>query len=172
MVMSIRPARLEDSQFLFDWRNDPVTRWACRNTEPVPWADHIGWLKSTLANPKRRLLVVELDEVPVAQCRFDYDDPTEFTIAIAPEARGQGFSRDIAALMFAAEPHFVLYIKRKNIACRKLMAHAGAVLIEDGEMMLWHYDAPQTISKYTEFSSTRIKPAAAMPPPVPWHAAG
>lgn len=138
-MLSLRPATMDDAADLFAWRNDPVSRATSIHTELVEWADHLQWLGKTIASQKRRLLVIESNGVPAATARFDYDDPTEFSVCIAPDYRGQGLSLPMMKLAVSAEPEHVSYVKRTNIACQRLLKAAGLTLERDGEIQTWRY---------------------------------
>lgn len=90
--LELRPARAEDAELLFAWRNDPETRAASRRTEPVAADEHDGWLVAVLGDDSRHLLVAEFGGTPVGQVRFDPVDEArwEISVALAPERRGEG----------------------------------------------------------------------------------
>jgi len=106
-----RPATLQDARLLWQWRNDPVTRAGSRNTEPVPWPEHLAWVESSLTREDRLLLVLEDETGPVGTVRWDLGQDLdqdldqdleqegerewEVSITVAPERRGQSLSRPI-----------------------------------------------------------------------------
>lgn len=99
--VSIRRATSEDSSDLFRWRNDPATREASLNQEPVGWEEHERWYASALASADRRiyLAIGELDGATVAlgMCRFDRESDGDYEVSINldPRARGRGLARGI-----------------------------------------------------------------------------
>lgn len=108
-VMRYRPASGDDSELLLGWRNDPEARRASRATDPVEPAGHERWLRSTLADPTRMLLVVEGAGEPIGTVRFDSaGDTAEISITVAPEERGRGTGRqavrEASELFLAAHP--------------------------------------------------------------------
>src|SRR5690348_1550527 len=114
--MKLRRATLDDAERLWRWRNDPETRANSISTDPVPLESHIAWLKSSLRNPDRKLLVAELDGEPVGTVRIDNDRELSWTVA--PEARGRGIGGAmVAAVVF---PGAVARIKRENLASQKI----------------------------------------------------
>jgi len=86
----LRNATLDDAEILWIWRNDVVTRKASRNSDSVPWHDHIRWLNKYLARPEQVLLVAEIKGVPVGTVRIDNGD---VSWTVAPRARGCGVGR-------------------------------------------------------------------------------
>ena len=100
MTLRLRPATREDSPRLLAWRNDPVTREAAFNQEPVSEGTHAAWLERKLGDPRVALLIAEEDERPVGQVRLEAGEEreAEIHVALAPEARGRG----LAAVAIAA----------------------------------------------------------------------
>ena len=80
-----------------------MTRAGSRNTEPVPWPEHLAWLESSLTREDRLLLVLEDETGPVGTVRWDLEQDLEHegarewevSITVAPERRGQSLSRPI-----------------------------------------------------------------------------
>jgi spore coat polysaccharide biosynthesis predicted glycosyltransferase SpsG/RimJ/RimL family protein N-acetyltransferase len=93
-ALRLRGARMSDASSLFDWRNDANVRAVSRDNRPLTWESHIAWLRSVLANPRRKLLVAVLGSTLAGTVRFDEmgRNPHEWEISIAlnPEKRGQG----------------------------------------------------------------------------------
>ena len=109
-TMALRPAARADADRLLAWRNDPATRDASRNHDPIGAAEHESWLAAVLVDPDRELLVSELDGAPIGQVRFDRLDPTrwEVSVTVAPSGRGVGVGRALIAAgiewLWAAHP--------------------------------------------------------------------
>lgn len=59
MNLVARRAAEADADLLLEWRNDDATRRASRATDPVTPEKHRKWLRATLADDDRMLLVVE-----------------------------------------------------------------------------------------------------------------
>ncbi|MEO8557237.1 MAG: bifunctional UDP-2,4-diacetamido-2,4,6-trideoxy-beta-L-altropyranose hydrolase/GNAT family N-acetyltransferase [Actinomycetota bacterium] len=101
--LAARPATVQDAQLLWQWRNDPVTRASSRNSEPVPWPEHLAWVVSSLTREDRLLLVLEDETGPAGTVRWDLgqdsgqegDREWEVSITVAPERRGHSLSRPI-----------------------------------------------------------------------------
>jgi len=103
--MVARPATLEDSRQLWQWRNDPVTRAGSRSSAEVSWDDHLRWFTASLTRADRVLLVVEDPAGPVGTVRWDLvrerdgepggSHEWEVSITVAPERRGQNLGRPL-----------------------------------------------------------------------------
>jgi RimJ/RimL family protein N-acetyltransferase len=156
-MITIRAATMSDAADLFDWRNDPQTRAMSRDTGPVAWADHVGWLERTLTIPDaRKLCVLEIDREPAGIARFDYGDEVEFSVTIAPKWRCKGLSLKLLRAAFTIEPEFVGYVKRENKACQRLIQAAGMLLAEDGDMQRWTYH-PTRLGRCIAFASPSLR---------------
>lgn len=91
-LLRLRPAQAADAELLWAWANDPVTRAASFDPEPIPWPDHERWLDGRLADPTSPLFVAETEGgAPVGLVRFDAsEEGLEIGVTVAPAARGAG----------------------------------------------------------------------------------
>jgi RimJ/RimL family protein N-acetyltransferase len=146
--ITIRPATMDDAERLHAWRNDELTRRNSGSTGKVALEDHRRWLSATLASDRRRLCILEVDGVPAATCRFDYEDfggpiPTEFSFSIAPEFRGKGLSKALCLVAVEAEPSHFSRVRPENVAIQRLLEAAGCRHVgEDRGFQMWHYGEP------------------------------
>jgi spore coat polysaccharide biosynthesis predicted glycosyltransferase SpsG/GNAT superfamily N-acetyltransferase len=107
-----RPATLQDSRQLWQWRNDPATRAGSRSSAEVRWEDHLRWLTASLTRSDRILLVVEDRDGPVGTVRWDLvpepegeqagSQDWEVSITVAPQRRGQSLARPLLRAAEAA----------------------------------------------------------------------
>jgi UDP-2,4-diacetamido-2,4,6-trideoxy-beta-L-altropyranose hydrolase len=93
--ISVRLATLADRSFLWRLTNDPTVRANSLHPEPVPFERHVAWWDAKLASGASRTWILEIDQEPVAQIRFDRNDSAEPNVAeisfsVAAEARGLG----------------------------------------------------------------------------------
>ncbi len=130
--LTARPARSEDADTLFRWRNDPTTRSASRNGGEIDWSSHVAWLERVIASPDRQLLIAERDGRAVGTARWDRLDASawEVSITVAPELRGQGLAgsvlRTAETRLDAPDPALlVATIHDDNLPSRSLFARAG-----------------------------------------------
>jgi len=138
----LRKATLDDCRTLFTWRNDPVTVAMSLVSEPVPWEGHVAWFEGSLQNPKRHLLVAELDEQAVGTIRFDdVDDTAEISITVSPDQRGKGMGTSLleAADSWASEElgldRIIARIKENNPASIAIFKKSGYEITETGEVL-------------------------------------
>jgi UDP-2,4-diacetamido-2,4,6-trideoxy-beta-L-altropyranose hydrolase len=98
--VSLRPATAADGPLLLEWANDPVTRAAGFQPEPIAAGDHERWLTERLRSTSGRLLIGLDGALPVGQIRLDRhrDGRVEIGISVAAEARGRGLGRALLRL--------------------------------------------------------------------------
>lgn len=66
-----RRATLVDSELLHSWRNHPDIRAKAHQIGDIDAATHGAWVKATLADPSRHLLIAEMEGAPMGVVRFD-----------------------------------------------------------------------------------------------------
>lgn len=123
-----------DGYALWLWANDPETRNASFGREIIPWDVHIEWLERTLADPSALLLVGDVRGQPVGSIRFDSHDDwctARLSYVVAPEARGQGFSRPLVSQgvqwLRSCHPAATVHadVVQHNERSLRLFRHAG-----------------------------------------------
>jgi len=134
--MRFRKAAKEDSDNLFNWRNDPETRANSLNTAEVLREEHEAWLSRTLKNPNRILFIAEEKGEAVGTMRADRledEDGYELSWTVAPEHRGKGIGKKMLFQAIKEVDSSVLKakIKKENLASIKMAEAAG--FLYDGE---------------------------------------
>lgn len=128
MNLVFREATLEDAQLLLDWRNDETTRVSSHNMGLLTLSSHVKWLKDSLNNKHRTILIVELGGVAVGTVRKDELDNglVELSWTVSPEHRGLGLAKAIVCKV-CHETKDKLYaeIKVSNVASLKSAKAAG-----------------------------------------------
>lgn len=133
IALKLRPATLDDFSNLLRWRNDPETRAQSWNSESVAAEEHEAWLKKSIANPRRRLLIAELEGIPIGTVRADLGDgPPELSWTVAPEFRGRGLGKTIlkAALELLGGAA-TARIKSDNLSSQRIALAAGMKLVDE-----------------------------------------
>lgn len=135
--LTFRPATLEDSAVLFDWRNDPTTYEHFFTSQPVTSAEHETWLKSVLADPSRSLFIILAGGTMIGQVRFDVvNGEAEISITIGREHRGHGYgvtAATAAKFFLDKNPHILVVraqIKSENQASMRAFTKAGYQPVE------------------------------------------
>ncbi|MDQ8021285.1 MAG: UDP-2,4-diacetamido-2,4,6-trideoxy-beta-L-altropyranose hydrolase [Moraxellaceae bacterium] len=89
--MQLRLARLEDADDLLTWRNHEVNRRHAVDARPITKARHMEWMRQSLENADRVLLIAEDAVGPVGVLRYDIAfGIATVSIYLAPGRHGQG----------------------------------------------------------------------------------
>jgi UDP-2,4-diacetamido-2,4,6-trideoxy-beta-L-altropyranose hydrolase len=133
MTLRLRRATMADARMLFDWRNEPATRAASHQVEPLSYDSHLGWMQATLANPLRRLLVAEESGKAVGTVRIDFQTGNLALLSwsVAADARGRGVAKRMVSMAIQevpAEYTVRAEIKSDNVASMKVAEAAGLQL--------------------------------------------
>lgn len=146
---SLRLRRVEpsDARLLWGWANDPQTRQASFNSDPIPLATHERWLAGRLGDPEAVLLLAEDDGgEPVGVVRFEPRGPDRvISVTIAPTRRGKGLGH--AVIRSACEwlrNHrktglVIAEIKATHVASQRAFLRAG--FAETGRTVLRGFEA-------------------------------
>ena len=128
--LHIRRAELCDARDVWGWRNDPETRSASRETEPVPWDAHEAWFARALEEPTKTLLIGIDPETreKVGLVRFDRLESGHRLVGInvAPNWRGRGVgARLLAEALERQEGSLVAEVRPDNRASIRLFEKLG-----------------------------------------------
>ena len=89
--LRLRPVDTADVDRLLRWRNDPESVRFSESGRTVEAAEHQRWLTARLEDPSTRIWIAERDGCPLGSVRIDVRAAKgAVSIAVAPEARGQG----------------------------------------------------------------------------------
>ena len=150
-------ASKEDSESIWEWRNDEVTREMSVNSEIIPWEIHKQWFDSVLKDPNRYLYVGYLKNKMIGVARFDKVDINpncyEISINLAPFMRGQGFGKSF--LKESIRIFFLEVIDAHSIVAeiKKVNKPSIKTFIESGfEQELNH----KSFSRYRLFRKDKI----------------
>ncbi|MEL0255108.1 MAG: GNAT family N-acetyltransferase [Burkholderiaceae bacterium] len=146
--MQSREANVNDSNEIFEWRNDPVTRLSFFSKTKIDWNEHQAWFKNILADENSLIIIVEDIDKKLGVVRYDKKGSHHVvSLNTNPEHRGKGLSADI--LLCSEE-----IIKNKfqdiqlqaevlntNLLSKKTFSRAGYELLSNNKK----------ISKYVKF---------------------
>ena len=140
MALKIVNANQSHSRYIWEWRNNPITRSFSRQTEKVEWSDHEAWFRKSLNNNKIFLYIginkKSQRNIPIGILRFNLIDTGrmyyEVSINIAPNARKKGFGNCLLKdgtkkFMEDVDKCIRIYasVKVDNISSIKLFTSAG-----------------------------------------------
>ena len=90
--LQVRQADFQDAKLLWRWANDPSVRVNAFHPEAISLDKHIAWYKKKLNGRDTRIWILELNQVPVAQIRYDCidSDTAEIGFSVDQSYRGKG----------------------------------------------------------------------------------
>ncbi len=139
-IIKLRPVKIEDVDLLLEWRNNPETRKASKNTDRVKKNEHLSWLKASLNNNNRKLFIAEQNGFPVGTIRSDYKGGYyELSWTTAPDARGKRVGKHmVAKLAKQIFKPILATIKQGNKASIKIAEYAGLKYDQKKDGLLYY----------------------------------
>jgi len=140
-TLAVRPARQDDAQTMYGWRNDPVTRNVSNDASAISWETHLSWLDRVLANPGQALLIGAVGSIPVGVIRFDQlpDGRADVSLYLDPSLHGLGLGGELlrAGESFVTARHspplaFRATVLDPNVSSQRMFANAGYRHAGDG----------------------------------------
>lgn len=139
-ALQLQPARIEDCERLWRWRNDPKTRRASFDSRPIDLAEHRDWYRRVLDNPKQTLLIGSVTGQDIGVLRYDIgaDNHAEISVYLAPDLHGIGLGSSLIAAgcrwLSNAQPsikNIVAQVRPDNPASYQAFLRAGFHQTED-----------------------------------------
>lgn len=126
-----RNATLNDVLLYFDWANDTSVRKNAINEEPILLEDHKRWFQKKITDSSSYLFVLEVNNIPVGQIRFDKNKQGYFEIdySVATTYRGNKFGNLLVKkgvekmVSLEGKVTFLAKVKQENIASKKVFQH-------------------------------------------------
>jgi pseudaminic acid synthase len=88
----------EDARFLFDLRNDPLSRRMSFDQTEIPWDRHQAWYRGLLADADRAAWLAELDGARAGVIRYARRGvEATVSLSLAPACRGRGLAARLLA---------------------------------------------------------------------------
>lgn len=132
MTPYLRKATEADAEILFRWRNESETRANSFHTEPIPYKEHVAWLKATLRNPVQEIYIFCDRDVLIGQVRLSMEgDAATISYSIDAAYRAQGYGQAMLRCVekLCAErgtPKMLCgYVKQKNIVSQVIFERLG-----------------------------------------------
>jgi UDP-2,4-diacetamido-2,4,6-trideoxy-beta-L-altropyranose hydrolase len=128
--LKLRKAEQSDCDLYFNWVNDTDERKNAISVEPICYEEHCAWFAQKVISKDTYLWVLEQNETPIGQIRFDVDrNLKRATISyfIDKHHRDKGFGfaivkMGIEKLFFTETTHLSLYaiVRQSNISSTKI----------------------------------------------------
>lgn len=149
-MLNVRQATEADSEDIFAWRNDELTREMSPTTDKVGWDGHSRWFAASLVSETRLLLICETEDKSekVGIVRFDLcDDKALISINLSPAMRRKGYAKQClleAIAYFKSMYPSVLTIKAEikvqNLASKYTFEGVGFELTYvEGDVLHYRY---------------------------------
>ncbi len=140
LALEIRKVKKEDSEILFKWANDPLTRSNSYNQTEINYDSHVNWLSKKVVDENSCFLIVEWNKIPAGTVRIDCSEKENVIgITMASEFRGKKLS---ATMLDKACNYFfdnfnkqeiTAYIKEGNNTSLKTFERAGFKVMDKNE---------------------------------------
>ena len=130
---TLRPARGDDAERLFRWRNEPLIVALSSSQTTVDWPAHAKWFADALSSPARRIFIIERDGEAIGQVRFDRSDACTCVISVylvgehVGRKLGPTAIREACRLIFAAwdAKRVLACVRSENVRAQAAFARAG-----------------------------------------------
>jgi hypothetical protein len=158
--ISIRKLNLNDSNDLWSWRNDEITRINSIKTSEILLEDHNKWLKNSLIDNSKFLYIGYGNDYKekIGVCIFDENiDKPSFTVSINlnPKMRGLGLSHQLLASAISKfqldhkhDFNLLAIIRKNNLASIKCFTKCFFILNDEDGEYLYYYLPMSDIRKY------------------------
>ncbi|QWD46259.1 GNAT family N-acetyltransferase [Polynucleobacter paneuropaeus] len=129
--MEIRYATIDDSEDLFLWRSDPLSRAMSIHMGLISLEEHKIWFYSSIVNSSKKMYIGIVDDLKIGVSIFDYKNGTaKVSININPAARNKGLgycllSNSILEYKKINNCRLRAVIKKENIKSIKLFKKCG-----------------------------------------------
>ncbi len=132
--LQLRPAKMEDCECLWRWRNDPKTRQASFDSRAIDFAEHRNWYRRVLDNPQQTLLIGSVAGQDIGVLRYDIgaENQAEVSVYLPPDLHGIGLGSPLIAAGCrwlsdeqASIKNIVAQVRPDNPASRQAFLHAG-----------------------------------------------
>jgi UDP-2,4-diacetamido-2,4,6-trideoxy-beta-L-altropyranose hydrolase len=151
--INIRRVGNDDLVLCYEWANDPMVRAQSFNSNTIPLTEHEQWFKSKLQDPHSFYYILELENNPFAQIRFQVNDSSAILSYLVDKNyrnRGLGttiLSKGIEAFIkdFNKKIDITGYVKFSNIASQRSFEKLNfekqeAVEYDASYKYVMHYD--------------------------------
>ena len=97
--LKLRNATKSDALIYFNWANDPVVRENAVEMSPIHMCSHLRWFDNRLNSPNSFLFILEAENLPVGQIRFDKEnEEAEIDYSLDSLVRGRKWAKQLLKL--------------------------------------------------------------------------
>lgn len=142
--LTLRDANSDDSDLLFAWRNDSVSRKASHCIAAINKQDHDIWFNNSLSSKTRCIFIAEIADVAVGTVRCDLIN-SEYLLSwtVAPEYRGKRVAKKMLQLFTEQiDDAICAQIKVDNLASVRVAESVGMKLDKEANGVLYYRRPP------------------------------
>jgi L-amino acid N-acyltransferase YncA len=129
--LKLRQTCENDIKTYFAWVNDAKVRQYSLDTKPIQWKQHKAWFENRLDDQKCLMFVMEADNLPVGQIRFENENGAariDFSLDIC--VRGRMWAKKLVGdgITMARQygiKNFLAEVKKQNVASAKTFQNVG-----------------------------------------------
>ena len=116
---NLRRVRESDMKIFFEWANDDEVRANSINPGKFTFQDHEAWFKKRMKSDDSIIYVLDIENLPAAQIRFDYNDAEkvwEISYSVSKNFRGKGIGKLLITEALNSFAHYPIvgYVKETN----------------------------------------------------------
>ena len=139
-VISIRPCRQSDCEFLWNLRNEKSIRESVFNTDYVPYQKHRQWFGRKISDEKFHIFIILKGGRRIGQVRLDLvgKGSAEIDIGVLEKERSKGFGSHalkpvyLYGLKYLHLKRIIAYVKKENVPSLRAFSKAH---FSKGEMV-------------------------------------
>lgn len=115
-MVLLRLATINDAQLVFEWRNDPWIVNLGLSKKEVLWEEHYEWFKNSLKNQRRKIFIIEYENILIGQVRFEKKSVDQAEISIYLIKKYTGYGLGVVAIKKGCQEIFSLWEINKIVA--------------------------------------------------------
>ncbi|GJM33456.1 MAG: hypothetical protein DHS20C18_24570 [Saprospiraceae bacterium] len=146
-VGRLRKATAKDVELYFNWANDNSVRKNAFSQEPILLEHHQKWFNQKIKNEESHLLILEKENIPIGQIRFDKDENNEWEIDYSIDFNYRGLGYGIMLLQrgldhlknIETKPKVKAVVKGHNLASLKAFRNIGFQEYQSDKVHIFSY---------------------------------
>jgi UDP-4-amino-4,6-dideoxy-N-acetyl-beta-L-altrosamine N-acetyltransferase len=152
----LRPVHPFERAVIYEWRNHPRVRRVMPNTNIIDEEVHKDWWPGAMGDPARRMLMLDVGDVPTALIVFFEVKPgasAKWGFYAAPgrdsvaNALAMWMTAEVAAIAYAFD-----YLRLETLYCETLESNWGVLLLHD---RIGFKDTGQILAGFVQKSFSR-----------------
>ena len=123
--IKLRLAVYTDVNSVLSWRNEPATVLNMKTKRVLNFQEHNHWFKKTIIDPNCVFLIIEADQEPIGQLRYELENQmAKVSINITEKWHGKGVA---SKAFYLGSLHIKNVNFSKTVFARVLKSNAGSI---------------------------------------------